>query len=443
MPFEFGMPIDPNFHKVLQSKIRTLLHAKAEGFPGSYPVNFEPSHLQQLASEEYFVTEKFAGIDRHFEISFVPHFLLPLRDNPSKYQNETLLDGEMVTENDGQKTSLRFLVFDLMVLNGADVTQRSYNSRLGMLDQDILGVQASKPSDVKAKEPFTIERKTMQRSYGLNVILSGSRKQKHGAEGLIFVPVKQPYIAGTSPKLLKWKSHTTAQFQIKVTLSKERKPLYCIHVKQGTSSKFYDYVTPDSAQAAEWHTTSPDGKVAEFWWDAQWQTQMFEKGYGLETRTGGWRFNRVREDKKDVDEESTVLALVKSLETLVTREQLESNIDHIRKQWKAREAGVSSNGSNAPPSAPSQRPPMRSLSISHNTTSHAEGSGAAVCPLSYNGSISYIDPISYNDPIGPCTCDNISNKPHTEPAQAFSGAGPLATHQILDDRRTRSEGTAG
>ncbi|KAF9123313.1 Dcp1p-Dcp2p decapping enzyme complex alpha subunit [Mortierella sp. 14UC] len=347
MPFDFSMPIDPGFHKVLQSKIRTLLQSKTEGFPGSYPVNFEPSHLQQLASEEYFVLEKFASvrcmllstntpkgpacflIDRHNEISFVPHLLLPLRDNPLKYQNETLLDGEMVAEHDGHKTTLRFLVFDLMILNGADVTQRSYSSRLGMLDQDILGVHASKPSDVKAKEPFTIERKTMQRSYGMNIILSGSRKQKQGAEGLIFVPVKQPYIAGTNPKLFKWKSHTTAQFLIKVTLSKERKPLYCIHVKQGTSNKFYDYVTPDSVQAAEW--------------DAQWQTQMFEKGYGLETRTGGWRFNRLREDRKDVDEESTVLALVKSLETLVTKEQLESTIDHIRRQWKAREAGVVPN----------------------------------------------------------------------------------------------------
>ncbi|KAK3826866.1 MAG: hypothetical protein JOS17DRAFT_236874 [Linnemannia elongata] len=103
-------------------------------------------------------------------------------------------------------------------------------------------------------------------------------------------------------------------------------------------------------------------------WDAQWQTQMFEKGYGLETRTGGWRFNRVREDKKDVDEESTVLALVKNLETLVTKEQLEASIDHIRKQWKAREAGAPSNGSNAHSSAPSQRPPMRPLSISNNTS---------------------------------------------------------------------------
>ncbi len=49
---------------------------------------------------------------------------------------------------------------------------------------------------------------------------------------------------------------------------------------------------------------------------------MFEKGYGLETRTGGWRFFRVREDKKDVDDETAVQALVKGLETPVTKAQV-------------------------------------------------------------------------------------------------------------------------
>ncbi|KAG0368075.1 Dcp1p-Dcp2p decapping enzyme complex alpha subunit [Gamsiella multidivaricata] len=336
MPLEIGMPIDPVTRKTLQDRIRSLLHAKTDKFPGSYPVPFEPSHLQLLANEEYFVLEKVAGIDRHYEISFVPHLLLPLRDNPTKYQNETLLDGEMVVENDGSK----------------------------MMDQDVIAVQTSKANEVKAKEPFTIERKIMQRSYGLNVILAGSKRHKHGGEGLIFAPVKQPYVPGTSPKLLKWKSHTTAQFLIKVSMSKERKPLYCIHVKQGTGSKFHDYVTPEPALALEWHNSSPDGKIAEFWWDPQWPTQMFEKGYGLETRTGGWRFYRIRDDKKDIDDETAVLALVKGTETIVTKEQLESQIDHIRTQWKAREAGASSNGSAASSSHPAQpRPPVRPLSI--------------------------------------------------------------------------------
>ncbi|KAI9237605.1 MAG: mRNA capping enzyme, catalytic domain-containing protein [Podila humilis] len=172
MPLEFGVPIDPGFRKVLQSRIRNLLQAKMEGFPGTFPVLFEQNHLQSLTSEEYFVMEKVAGvrymllstitpkgpacflIDRHFEISFVPQLLLPLRDNPAKYQNETLLDGEMIVESDSTK-KLRFLVFDLMVLNGTVVTQRSYSTRLGMMDQDILAVQSNKTNDVKSKEPFT------------------------------------------------------------------------------------------------------------------------------------------------------------------------------------------------------------------------------------------------------------------------------------------------
>ncbi|KAG0027676.1 Dcp1p-Dcp2p decapping enzyme complex alpha subunit [Podila clonocystis] len=374
MPFEFGVPIDPGFRKVLQSRIRTLLQAKMEGFPGTFPVLFEQSHLQNLTSEEYFVMEKVAGvrymllstitpkgpacflIDRHFEISFVPQLLLPLRDNPAKYQNETLLDGEMILESDSTKKTLRFLVFDLMVLNGTVVTQRSYSTRLGMMDQDILAVQSNKAHDIKSKEPFTIERKTMQRSYGLNIILSGSKRHKHGGEGLIFVPVKRPYVPGTSSKLLKWKSNVTAQFQVKVTQSKERKPLYCIHTRQGTGNKFYDYVTPEPSLAVEW--------------DAQWPTQMFEKGYGLETRTGGWRFYRIREDKKEADEEATLQAVMKSQESSVTKEQLESQIDTIRTQWKAREhSGGSSNGGLSQPGLSSQRPSMRPLTITNNSRS--------------------------------------------------------------------------
>ncbi|KAG0057516.1 Dcp1p-Dcp2p decapping enzyme complex alpha subunit [Gryganskiella cystojenkinii] len=259
-----------------------------------------------------------------------------------------------------------------MVLNGAPVTQRSYSTRLGMMDQDILGVQAAKSVETKSKEPFTIERKTMQRSYGLNIILSNSKRHKHGGEGLIFVPVKQAYISGVSPKLLKWKSLTTAQFQIKVTFSRERKPLYCIHVKQGpTATKFYDYVTPEPALATEWHTTSPDGKNAEFWWDANWMTQMFEKGYGLETRQGGWRYYRTREDKKDVDDEATLLAIVKGMENT-----LEGEIDHIRTQWKCREAGGSANGNSA---HPSQRPSMKPLTI-NNSISHPENHPPLMTP---------------------------------------------------------------
>jgi len=57
-------------------------------------------------------------------------------------------------------------------------------------------------------------------------------------------------------------------------------------------------------------------------WDAQWPTQMFEKGYGLETRQGGWRYYRTREDKKDIDDEATLQTIMKSLENMVSKEQV-------------------------------------------------------------------------------------------------------------------------
>ncbi|KAF9434095.1 Dcp1p-Dcp2p decapping enzyme complex alpha subunit, partial [Entomortierella beljakovae] len=308
-------------------------------------------------------------IDRHFDITHVPDLFLPLREHPTKYQHDTLLDGEMVEENDGDKKIHRFLVFDLIALNGTTVTNRSYKTRLGLLDQDILAIQASKSIETKSKEPFTIERKGMQLSYGLKIILSGNNGHKHESEGLVFVPVKHPYIPGTSRKLLKWKSHTTAQFQIKLTRSKERKPIYCIHIKQGSnnsSTKFYDYITPEPPIAAEWHSSSPDGKTAEFWWDSKWPTQMFEKGIGLETRIGGWRFHRIREDKKDTDDEATLQSIVKWRDSVVTKQQLESQTDFIRSQWKAREAGASSNGNASHSSNSAHRPPVRQLSISSN-----------------------------------------------------------------------------
>ncbi|KAF9315857.1 hypothetical protein BG003_002597 [Podila horticola] len=104
MPFEFGVPIDPGFRKVLQSRIRTLLQAKMEGLwktgYNALAATLDITHLTRLEQKQ---NRDKKGIDRHFEISFVPQLLLPLRDNPAKYQNETLLDGEMIVESDSTK----------------------------------------------------------------------------------------------------------------------------------------------------------------------------------------------------------------------------------------------------------------------------------------------------------------------------------------------------
>ncbi|RUS31380.1 mRNA capping enzyme, catalytic domain-containing protein [Jimgerdemannia flammicorona] len=71
-------------------------------------------------------------VDRKNALSFVPNVFFPRADRPDKFHNETLMDGELVLDVDGDKRTSRFLVFDLMVLNGTVVTQRSYSTRLGV-----------------------------------------------------------------------------------------------------------------------------------------------------------------------------------------------------------------------------------------------------------------------------------------------------------------------
>ncbi|KAG0342707.1 Dcp1p-Dcp2p decapping enzyme complex alpha subunit, partial [Podila humilis] len=328
----------------------------------------------------------------------------------------------MITDSDNSKKTLRFLVFDLMVLNGAVVTQRSYSTRLGMMDQDILAVQSCKTHEVRAKEPFTIERKTMQRSYGLNIILSESKRHKHGGEGLIFVPVKRPYVPGLSTKLLKWKSHMTAQFQVKVTQSKERKPLYCIHTKQGAGSKFYDYVTPEPGLASEWHNTTPDGKTFEFWWDAQWPTQMFEKGYGLETRTGGWRFYRAREDKKEADEEAALQTSMKAHESSVSKEQKASESDSTESKTPPAVAA-------APSSKNSSEPRMSSpITTSLNSSIHESSTALSSVPASTSSPAPSSSPVPSSSP-GPSS-DSASSAAIPPPATTSTSKNLLKLSQI-------------
>src|SRR6185437_892359 len=50
-----------------------------------------------------------------------------------------------------------------------------------------------------------VELKELQLSYGLNRVFDQIPHLKHGNDGLIFTPVKPPYVCGTCENILKWK----------------------------------------------------------------------------------------------------------------------------------------------------------------------------------------------------------------------------------------------
>ena len=76
---------------------------------------------------------------------------MPIRDDLTKFQNETLLDGELVVDREengqvgcmqsatGRRTEhyflqarTRYLTYDLMAFNGTNFTQRPFDMRLGV-----------------------------------------------------------------------------------------------------------------------------------------------------------------------------------------------------------------------------------------------------------------------------------------------------------------------
>ncbi|KAK9711325.1 hypothetical protein K7432_007918 [Basidiobolus ranarum] len=382
-----GMLVDPAYERTLQNRVKELLAWRHDSFPGSQAVYFETSHLEYLKSEDYFVCEQNGGIRCLLFSTITPkgpatfvidsknsfRYLsagLPVRDHPT-FQHETLLDGELLVEKTGEQKLYRYLICDLIVLNKVLVAHKSFNNRLGMLNQEvILPFNRMVNTDQTKRPPFRLELKKMERSYGLKVVL------EHKNNGLLFTPVRSPYTCGLSRKLLKWKSPSsyTADLKIRVTYNIDRKPIYSVMAACNLNHKFLDHLQLEPSLFTEWRPSPPDGRIAEFRWDSQWPVTIFEKGYAPKNQKGGWRFVRFRDDKDTANEEEFAKLVRDGMPHAVSREVLESQVEEIRSNWKIREkTGVPSM---QPPSGQSSGPhSQQSLHGSHERRSSTDTSG--------------------------------------------------------------------
>ncbi|KAI9480373.1 MAG: mRNA capping enzyme, catalytic domain-containing protein [Benjaminiella poitrasii] len=394
LPESIGKRVDPVYSKVLQARLSELLHSPADSFPGSQPVSFESKHLVDIEREDYFVCEKSDGVryllfflhsskgpasflfSRNKHWYYIPNLLFPIRGRENEYLKDTIMDGELVLDTDVNKKTWRYLIFDLMVINGSPIIQRSFNTRLGMLQQDVIQpfeTRMKSISDPEKIPPFTIELKKMERSYGLHVVFDQIPKLKHKSDGIIWTPVKYPYTSGTCEKLLKWKPPelNTVDFRISASWSKEHKPIYTIEVlSNGVTYKFYDYFQPEPALATEWKNHLPDGRIAEFRYDPEWEVTIVEQGYAPTVRKGGWRFLRFRDDKSTANDEVVVKKILNSIRDGVTKEQLLLCMDRVRAAWKAREKGLPMPPLSSKTSTNSVSPNQRSPSITSITTTN-------------------------------------------------------------------------
>ncbi|KAI8824071.1 mRNA capping enzyme, catalytic domain-containing protein [Fimicolochytrium jonesii] len=391
LPDAIGRPVLAEYAQELRLKVQQLLKYRNNTFPGAQPVALTTKNIQALEREDYFVCEKSDGvrylmllmqtqigpatfmIDRKNELHYIENmrFPLPGRHDAIEWHNETLLDGELVVDVDGAKRTLTYLVFDLMTSNGEPFTHEPYSKRLGFFQRDVLAPydqHIRRDPGLKDSQPFRIAIKTQQRSYGMTLIFDEIGRQKHGNDGLIFTPVNLPYQSGTCPKLLKWKPPDllTVDFQIKIRYDKNRKPHYVLNIGRNGRHEFNDHLTVEPALANEWKAAPPDERIAEFKWDPEWTTYIWEEGYADRERIGGWRFMRFRDDKTMANDISVLNDTMFAIENGLTREALLSQIETIRSHWKSREAqGV------LPPRPPNERKPSTYVMPSMPTSRHS------------------------------------------------------------------------
>ncbi|KAH1241981.1 mRNA-capping enzyme [Glycine max] len=199
-------------------------------FPGSHPVSLNRENLQLLRQRYYYATWKADGtrymmlitmdgcylIDRSFNFRRV-QMRFPCRITKDgmaeKTHHFTLLDGEMIIDTlpDSKKQERRYLIYDLMAINGVSVIERPFYERWKMLEKVIEPrnqerFQSRNPYYRYDMEPFRVRRKDFWLLSTVTKLLSEFiPKLSHDADGLIFQGWDDPYIPRTHEGLLKWK----------------------------------------------------------------------------------------------------------------------------------------------------------------------------------------------------------------------------------------------
>ncbi|KAG0056960.1 Dcp1p-Dcp2p decapping enzyme complex alpha subunit [Gryganskiella cystojenkinii] len=319
---------------------------------GAQPVSFSRGSINELQSENYFMSEKSDGVrvllycvmhqngqqqvflvDRRNKFFYVPQLRFV---NPDKsLHHNTIVDGELVTdtEPDGQQV-VRFLVFDMLASNGQNLMPKPLTSRLGRIQSDFVGpyremLKLAPPHFVQS-QPFKVSLKEVVLSYGLDKMFNDViPRLKHGSDGLIFTSSVAPYVPSTNSKMLKWKppGENTVDFKLSLQFqANSQKPRFMLSEWQGGQNytPFGEMVVDDGLWE-HWRSTSTvlDQRVVEV-------------NYSPEVN--GWRFFRFRDDKEHGNHSTVVRKVVESIRDGVEKNELLSVAGAIREAWKERES---------------------------------------------------------------------------------------------------------
>jgi mRNA guanylyltransferase len=348
----------------LKEEVSILLERDRTTFPGAQPVSFGREHLAELQQREYFMCEKTDGlrvllfmhwyddgtgprpitflIDRknnYYNID--PAIRVPYWQDPmdrEKFLFGTILDGELVNDQYPGEPAPRLIyyVFDALVVDSQNVTQKGMDKRLGRMKEHVLKpynkwLEQNPSLNVSHMQPFRIKEKMMHQSYHLQHVLSTILPTlKHGNDGLIFTCKDTRYQFGTDQHILKWKPPHENTIDFKLRLGDfplidpeddEDGPipdydalpapmeLLVLHNNNDYQTFTRLDVTPDEWKVLKSLNQRLDGRIIECY----------------RATSGHWKFKaeadgtpRWRDDKKDANHISTVKSVLASIENPVT-----------------------------------------------------------------------------------------------------------------------------
>ncbi|CAN6973143.1 unnamed protein product [Brassica oleracea var. botrytis] len=306
-------------------------------FPGSHPVSLDRESLQLLRQRYYYATWKADGtrymmlltidgcylIDRSFKFRRV-QMRFPCRHSsggmPDQVHHFTLLDGEMVIDNpmnEKGQARRRYLVYDLVAINGESVVERTFCERWNMVVHEVIkGRDVDKQRNHCYRydlEPFGVRMKGFYLLSTVEKLLKGTIPSlSHEADGLIFQGWDDPYVPRTHKGLLKWKYAEMNSVDFLFEMGEEDEGCRMLFLFERGKKKLMDGYTVEFRDGSD--PSSYNGKIVECSWDKEKKV---------------WVSMRIRVDKTTPNDINTARKVIKSINDNITEEVLLQEIREI------------------------------------------------------------------------------------------------------------------
>jgi len=247
--------------------------------------------------------------------------LRTIKMNDWNYIYKIVILQEMVIDKDRGKNIPRYLVYDVIMYDGQDVSKLPFHpDRYSIIENKIIAgrLRAMKEGRlIKEREPFSVRLKYFwDVTQSKNLLGEKFAKQlSHEPDGLIFQPAKEKYCSGVCIEVLKWKplSLNSVDFKLKIVTESGMGilPRKIGHLFVGGLN------TPYGTIKITKHMRDLDNAIVEC---------KFENGQ--------WVFMRQRIDKSFPNSIKTAESVCKSINKPVTKERL---LDYIEKYRFARD----------------------------------------------------------------------------------------------------------